>query len=572
MNGTQGAITRRMSAVLDGFQEEFKCIYCMRDFRDALEALEEAKRSNYHDKLQALENMLDSRGIRHEKRRVRYEQRHELMEYYQSLIAGADIPDSLEDAMLYALYRCYQEYPAPQEYMERLVNTLRFPEDHWEGDTLRLRILKQFIKYGSYLQDWGFGGRLVIEKYSRGEQGKSKDKDVEKLLAGLDDGIFDVLATATKEQKSSDGKYGLLKMADDLAAGKFRMGGATRKTLYLFAMVYNMTYSPGGEEGRSDPDRDLEKNLFRDYYNNNLMRFLSLDPGEKLSEFESDPSGQSMNYKNFAEMVCLYYIAQTDMEPREKLRRSRGMIDRIKEKAMGGAGRPERGKAPEGEAPPQGETVYYKSRFPDILDLPEQDFEDYISDNYNCDVRTKKGRVGEFQLETEQNTAFQEYREILRELAEENDGSLRSYNYGLWFVDVAGEKKAGLKSFPERWREVDRDRYEQLWKLLEKTNSFIGHTVSEEKGERRGEGSDVLIGALDAASPKEVTRTDILVAFYYLYNALNEDAGEVNFEEVLRDFKGQVDQRLSAAGYQTLSGKNIFDVLVVFSVYARMNI
>ena len=39
----------------------------------------------------------------------------------------------------------------------------------------------------------------------------------------------------------------MLKLADDLSDGKFRSGGATRKGLYLFAMVYGMTYCPGGE-------------------------------------------------------------------------------------------------------------------------------------------------------------------------------------------------------------------------------------------------------------------------------------------------------------------------------------
>ena len=51
--------------------------------------------------------------------------------------------------------------------MDRIIRRLQKEEDQekWGLDSLRLRILKQFIKYGNYLNDVGYGGRLTIKKW-----------------------------------------------------------------------------------------------------------------------------------------------------------------------------------------------------------------------------------------------------------------------------------------------------------------------------------------------------------------------------------------------------------------------
>ena len=154
---------------------------------------------------------------------------------------------------------------------------------------------------------------------------KPKESDV---LSELDDGIFEFLESASKSQKKPDGKYGLIKTADDLASGKFRMGGATKKSLYLFAMVFDMTYYTGSDVERFDPSTDVEYNLFKKYYTNNLMRFITEAYQKNLSEYEIDPSGQGINYKNFAEMVYLYYISRP-LDHAEQIKASSTMIEEI---------------------------------------------------------------------------------------------------------------------------------------------------------------------------------------------------------------------------------------------------
>ena len=46
----------------------------------------------------------------------------------------------------------------------------------------------------------------------------------------------------------------------------------------------------------------------------------------------------------------------------------------------------------------------------------------------------------------------------------------------------------------------------------------------------------------------------------------------MNLEELFNDFKECFDPILRAANYQPISGKNILDLLVIFSSYAYLNV
>ena len=524
MNKTKGTITRRMDSVLGGLQKEFRALYTMEDFENKLDALKKAgTNSDRPSKLKKLFDMFDSYGIPYEYGKDNA--------YYENLVKNADIPafSDIEDKMLYALYTRYREYPSPEEYMERMVDRLCFDEDDWGHDTLRVRILKQFIKYSSYLEDAGFSGKKVIRDYVKEKTGK-KPSD-EEVLRGLDAGVFDGLETANKSQKKPEGKFGLLKTADDLAGGKFRAEGATKRSLYLFAMVYKMTYYAGGADDAEIPDleTDIETNLFRDYYANNLMRFISDAYSGKLCEYELDPSGQGINYKNFAEMIYLYYISK-NCSPQDKIRLSDEMIKRVQEDRF------KKGKA-NAVGSDVGYTVFYRGFFKndkadglfseDILNLSESEFEKFICENYDCDTYTGSyesktgivdGKTSVFQLETEQNSAFREYNSILKDLAEKRP--LENCNYGLWFTDLAAFKKKGYENICDRRADIDRDRFDEFMKLLFGINSFMGYTADEdisnlEENKERKELSIRKTKALFVPSASAVTRTSMIVAWYY---------------------------------------------------------
>lgn len=581
MDGVRGTITRRMDSVLNGLQGEFRSLFSIEDFRRKLDALKKAgAKSDRSSKLRKLFEMFELCGIEYERGRDN--------SYYESLIKESNIPtfSEVQDRMLLALYSRYREFPTPEDYIKRIVDRLCSDEDDWKRDTLRVRILKQFIKYGNYLADAGFGGKKVICDHVKGKIGRKPTAD--EVLAHLDDEVFSGLDTATKAQKKPEGKFGLLKAVDDLATGKFRAEGATKRSLYLFAMVYGMTYYSGGTSGGEIVDyrTDIETNLFRDYYANNLMRFISEVYKGKLCEYEMDPSGQGINYKNFAEMIYLYFIAK-DCSPQEKIKLSGEMIRRIQENRF------KQGRVDTGDA---GGTIKYRDYFrndgnlfsEDILSLDEAAFERFICENYNCDTYagsydTKNGTVdtkmGVFQLETEQNSAFREYQAIIEALTGLGV-ALENCNYGLWFTDVAAFKKRSCEKICDRRTEIDRGKFEEFMDLLFGINSFMGYTADEgvslqNEDQEWTEPSKMKTKALYVSSASTVTRTSMIVAYYYYYNALHETDGNdkwKNFEEVFSSFKRDIDPKLEAAYYQPLSGKNIFDVLVVFSSYAYLNI
>ncbi len=573
MREVKGTITRRMDAVLDGLQSEFRTLCTRADLESKLEALIKAgNRSDRASKLRKLFDLLDLCGIPYERGRDNA--------YYVDLVRRAHVLsfEEAEDRMLLALYARYTEFPTPEEYMERIVDRLCTPEDGWEKDTLRLRILKQFIKYGDYLSAAGYGGRKTIVDYVAEKLGKKPTE--EEVLENLDDGVFAGLASATKAQKKTDAKYGLLKTADDLAAGKFRAEGATRKSLYLFAMAYGMTYYSGSENGAEiiDYRTDVETNLFRDYYANNLMRFITEAYRGRLAEYEPDPSGQGINYKNFAEMIYLYYISR-DCDPREKLRGSAAMIRRVGERRF---------KQGEPDTRELGGTEFYRSLFSeDILSLPEEEFEQFICENYDCDTyagsyETKTGaadrKESEISQQTEQDSAFAEYQAILAAM-KRRGVALENCNYGLWFTDVAEFKKRGFERICAGRPEIDEEKFMDFIDLLLGVNSFMGHTPEETESGRSAKQewttpSVMKTRALYVSGPETVTRTSMIVAYYYYYNAVHENDGSdkwKSFEEVFMSFKQDLDPKLEAAYYQPLSGKNIFDVLVTFSAYAYLN-
>ena len=573
MGSAKGTITRRTDTVLDGLQNEFKSLCTRDDFMRKIEAINKAgSKSDRPSKLRKLFDMFDMCGIKYERGRDN--------EYYKNLVETSDIPEfpEIQDRMLLALFARYEEYPSPEDYMKRIVDRLCTEEDGWQSDTLRLRILKQFIKYGNYLSDAGYRGKGAICKYVKDKIGRKPSE--EEILVCLEDEIFDVLKTAEKSQKKPGGTFGLLKTADDLAAGKFRAEGATKRSLYLFAMVYGMTYYSGSSEDAEiiDYKTDIETNLFRDYYANNLMRYISEAYRGKLYEYELDPSGQGINYKNFAEMIYLYYISR-EYTPQEKIRLSGEMIKRVQEKQF------KQGRVNVEE---EDRTVFYRNLFSeDILSQSEADFENFICDNYDCDTyagsyKTKKGTVeiktGVLQMEAAQNSAFAEYNAILKAL-EKRGVALESCNYGLWFTDVAAFKKGGTYNICNRRSDIDRKKFEEFMELLIAINNFIGHTASESESKQNQEQEWVnpsrrKTKALYVTSPETITRTSLLVAYYYYYNAVHENDGNdkwKNFEEVFNSFQNDINPKLEGANYQPLSGKNIFDVVLTFSSYAYLN-
>ncbi len=561
-----GLITRRLGAVQVDLKRKFQNLYCRKDFEDVIAELYSVGQKSGRDSILArLFDMFNASCIEFKPGMDN--------EYYEELVKNSTLPDfyDLEKEVLSFLFSKHRAYPTPEEYMQRIVDNLS-KDSEYRGEPLRLVILKRFIEYGNYLNDAGFGGKGVIAKYV-----KEKTKHtptVDEILKTLDDGIFSGLETADKAQKKPKGKYGLLKLCDDLAGGKFRTGGSTKKGLYLFAMAFNMTYCPSSNSSLYNPETDIEKNLFRDYYCNNLMRFITDSYKGKHCEYDMNPTGQGINYKNFAEMIYIYYIA-SNHTPQEKIALSSSMIERVEKAKSSNANATEKNS---------GDTLYFRRLYTeDILEKDEKSFEKFILDNYNFEELGSSAEISSITVSAQQETAYRNYLKIINELnceLEEAGTTLEGCNYGLWFTDVAQFKKSGYESIKSLNPDADNDTIEDFLELLLAVNDYLGYTVNEKAstGDGASEWTKLSGGrtkALYIESAKDITRTAILVAYYYYYNIQKENSGSAkgkSFEDVFADFASGVDKYLEASFFQKLSTKNIFDMMVVFSSYAYLNL
>lgn len=567
-----GTITQTVDAMMGELDHDLQVLNSRRDFEmkigDIQQAAAEHKISRLQLLLAELFRMFDESQIQYETGKP--------LSYYQNLIQNSDLPDfsDYESQVLHALYRQYQSFPTPSQYLARIVKQNSNPEDHWESDSLRLRILKQFIKYGNYLADAGYGGRMVIRNYVKQKTGKTPD--MVQVLSLLDDGVFSVLENSDKAFRKPSGKYGLLKLADDLANEKYRAEGATRQSLYLFAMVYGLKFEPYEISSNAGAGSDLEKALFRDYYSNNLMRWLSDAYKPGMTEFEVDPTGMGINFKNFAEVVYLYYLS-SDLPAQEKISRSAAMIQRLIESADTPAEKElssDSGSSMttfmstgnyRSAALKQISRILPKGR--KLTELDEEELFETIRNGFDTQVwkRSEKTgklyRIGEMQVMNTQNSAFREYQRLLRLL---DEAFLRpeDCSYGLWFADLEA-----LQSDP-RLADLDPAEKQKFLKVLGAADSYLKGTLNASSH------------PLKIASSEKVTRSALLFAYYYWFNENyfdDEQLRKIPFSQFFQYFKNgmgdekSIDEIFEDSFYQPLSGRNIIDVLTAFSSYVYIN-
>ena len=180
-----------------------------------------------------------------------------------------------------------------------------------------------------------------------------------------------------KKQKQS-GDWSLLTLCEDLANGAFKTNNRqTRVNLYHFAIMFDMTIALQATD-IYEPQRDLRKNLFEDYYCDNLVRYLGQSPLNlaESSGWEKEPSGEGINLKNYAEAIYIYYLYRRDLNltPGQKITNAENAIQKCK-------------NAPSSSAtklPANAYTQYYTEQFIDfILDAKEEDLTKLILDYYD---------------------------------------------------------------------------------------------------------------------------------------------------------------------------------------------
>lgn len=213
--------------------------------------------------------------------------------------------------------------------------------------------------------------------------------------------------------KKKDIDFELIEMCNDLAVGNFRVNGKTKVYLYYFAFMFDMTVSLNGKE--CEPERDIVKNLFHDFYNDNLLRILSADytDSKNATSIEKEPTGEGINYKNFVEMIYIYFLCRDDlnMSPGERIDKAEEIIDECVKRSK-----------KEGQSASQNIGVHtdvYRDLHINVLLNKEVDMiADYILAKYQIYSPDNKG-IARIMVASEENTAF----DLITEIMDDIDGT-----------------------------------------------------------------------------------------------------------------------------------------------------
>lgn len=186
--------------------------------------------------------------------------------------------------------------------------------------------------------------------------------------------------------------FELLQIVDDLSKARFSSRGKTREYLYVFAIAFDIRMV---ENGHPERITDIEKNLFWDYYADNIVNNLPKVAGfGDASDVFID--GYGINYKNFAEVIFLWSLEQKDMTPAARLKKAYEIIEDCKNK-----GKTETEFLDDNSKAFDKKTEIYKDEFSIIKELPEEKLKEYIIKKYPC----RSNDSGIMQICSEQRTA-----------------------------------------------------------------------------------------------------------------------------------------------------------------------
>lgn len=349
-----------------------------------------------------------------------------------------------------------------------------------------------------------------------------------------------------RKRQKIDSNYKLLKLADDLSVGRFRKDEDMKTNLYLFALAFGMSVSSGESDPSFDPDTDIEKNLFHDFYQDNLLKYVSDDYRKNASVLEKEPSGEGINYKNFSETIFLYVIHhKKELTAREK--------EKIVEKLIMQCIQEAKNFSPQGM---QNENlqitdIYREFFFEDILNLEEDDeLITFLVENYEIPSDTNEKNI--MKVASAQVTAMQSCKKLISDLKKE---------YGEMGSSLEIENMVKVQDFFEGCN-IDRE----FGKVLEKLNDLL--YIKAARGGRRQEGDKPVkfATAIWDEEQETVTRIDVIAANFYKY-ILSEQGEGLSLPDLYEDFCDEVNPKLEECRYQKISVKNIFDIFVILFLY-----
>ena len=530
--------TRIMQRELNTAKQEFGSLYAKEDFDKRYSAVKAQKgKSAYFHRLRELNNMFEDYGIDYEG--------NNLFRDYHKLSANIPTRKELVTSLFVKLYDLSQKAPTPEDYMKRLV--WRLVDEDFKDGSVRLAILKQFMRHTDY------NTAAILRLQRKKIQEKSKGKiEREVLVQSLSEEIFERLPDTNPDGKK---KYPLLHLAEDLASGKFRTNGRTKVDLYMFAFAFGMTVYSGAVGDMFDPERDVEKNLFHDYYNDNLLRYISRAYLENKSDFEEEPTGEGINYKNFAEIIYLYYIHKEGYSPREKIRYAEEDIEKCKAEAI-------RREKEKGFLTPLSDDktqVFKEDYFAMIMQLKENQLVNYLCNTFNCsnEVKNSKGvayKISPILVSANQHSAKECYREIEEKIRAQ-------YPYE--------ESENGASD------KVDYDASDFAYGLAKSDRLVAENAIKDKEFKVLVDNMNVKLQNIrkdrqrlaDMKKEAQITRTQLISIYYAYFSTYIIDEGIEGIPEIYEEFCAGINPYLERARFQKISEKNMFDTFIIFILF-----
>lgn len=560
------AITKRMDIIESNIQELFTNLYCKKDFLYLLKIAKEAKVDRQPFVLRKLARMLNDIGQKCEYGKS--------ISYYEKMVVKLTIPadtDELNQRLADTLNRVYAAYPQPDEFMQRIVDQLDASVSE-ETDSLQLRILKRFMETVNVKENKKYYSKTLAKKET----------------ADIDESIFEVLDNNTAEKCDY---IPLVQAAYNLAKGNFVSPVTTKELLFLFAFAFDMRYYASADDSNYVLQRDVEKNLFEDYYCDNLTRYIYSEDGGKSGNSDKEPSGMGLNPKNFVDVIFIYYLNMKDLEPAQKVSRFYAMINKVKDTWKSNYDYAETRKMAYEETP----TGVYRNKIQSVINgMDEGVFEKYLLDNYYCDVRytytnkktgeIQEGSKGPFELQFAINSAYAQYCEVLDlikdvlDLPAQADFSkidrrtikdvAEGESFDSMFTD---ENDVVIMRVSELEQNVPCSDMKCFQSLVTKENKLEAFLLIIKSIEKRLNPYETI----GVTSAMNVTRTKLIAAYYHYYCLENglDDNGDTwaSFKDVYDDMSSCLNAYLDEAGYQKISSKNLYDVFVIFFAYCKIN-
>ena len=357
----------------------------------------------------------------------------------------------------------------------------------------------------------------------------------------------------------------ILKISNDLAEGKYKKGSEMKEILYLFAFAFDMSIS--FENDKEKTFRDVKKNLFEDFYCDNIIRYVN---DYQLNGVYDEPTGITIQFKNFVEIVYLYWLSKDSKiySPAEKYLSANAMIKKIVSKIKAAEKDIEKSTKQTGkkyfEAKKLAEkkalgTYIYRNfvktdseygdeslKIDNFLCLSEEEFLKVIFDNYDVDTKIKYTTSAAFENENYQEIAESNFRALIDELKNETEGfGFVSNCYSLEFYETVFEELFANK-------EYDADLHKQLSSLVKKINEQMKQILSE----------------AEADGYSIFTRTRYMYLYYnhFILSHIGERYIET-FDDFYDEYCEQLNIDLETCSYQLFSEKNLIDIMLLYSAF-----